>query len=251
MNAGPCDASGGPSAAWGLWSDPALPLRLAADEAARGGESGRRLQRWVEWVALADAEHADVDGVLVAAGDDDVAATLSARLPELPLLDERGADPARERPVFLEHAFSRNRWRARRRVLRPLAEFHDAHDLLLRVHGEEGAAELARLARAPSPALGVYGPAFRRHLARPTGKESVLRVLYVVLARLRPRLAPRDRRALRLAVDDYRRDTLPLPAPRALLRHHARVCGDEQLATQLFLDPYPAELDVPRVARTP
>jgi uncharacterized protein YbgA (DUF1722 family) len=44
------------------------------------------------------------------------------------------------------------------------------------------------------------------------------------------------------AIEDYRRELVPLVVPLTLLRHHVRVHDVEYLAGQLYLEPHPKEL---------
>jgi uncharacterized protein YbgA (DUF1722 family) len=239
-------------AAWARWSDPDEPPLLAVDRDPAEEEGPVDVGRWVDRVPGGEVpDGPDVDGVLLTpACDAGTAAALAARFPEAPVHDGRRPRTLEEWVHFLEVVFALNRWRARCRAGTPVLEFHEAHDLLLRVHGEDGAQDLAQLARSEEPRSSEYGARFRLHLARPADRGDVLRVLRLALAEIRSRLAPRDRRALRLAVEDFGRGTLPRVAPRTLLRHHARSCGDESLTGQLFLDPYPAELERGWPART-
>ena len=44
------------------------------------------------------------------------------------------------------------------------------------------------------------------------------------------------------AVEDYRRELVPLIVPITLLRHYVRIHNIEYLAGQVYLDPHPREL---------
>jgi uncharacterized protein YbgA (DUF1722 family) len=44
------------------------------------------------------------------------------------------------------------------------------------------------------------------------------------------------------AIEDYRRELVPLIVPMTLLRHYVRVHGVSYLAGQLYLEPHPKEL---------
>lgn len=47
------------------------------------------------------------------------------------------------------------------------------------------------------------------------------------------------KKELRFAVDDYRRERVPLAVPIELLRRYARAHGVEYLARQIYLEPAP------------
>jgi len=53
----------------------------------------------------------------------------------------------------------------------------------------------------------------------------------------------RDAKAeLLAAIDDYRRELVPLIVPMTLLRHHVRAQNISYLAGQMYLEPHPKEL---------
>ena len=57
--------------------------------------------------------------------------------------------------------------------------------------------------------------------------------------------APLDRESkaeLLAAIDDYRRELVPLIVPMTLVRHYVRVHDVSYLAGQLYLEPHPKEL---------
>jgi len=56
------------------------------------------------------------------------------------------------------------------------------------------------------------------------------------------RLDAGSKAELRGAIDDYRRELVPLIVPVTLLRHHVRACNVSYLAGQRYLDPHPKEL---------
>ena len=56
------------------------------------------------------------------------------------------------------------------------------------------------------------------------------------------RLDRASKEELGAAIEDYRRELVPLIVPVTLLRHHVRVHNVAYLAGQLYLEPHPKEL---------
>ena len=56
------------------------------------------------------------------------------------------------------------------------------------------------------------------------------------------RLDRASKAELAAAIEDYRRELVPLIVPITLIRHHVRVHNVDYLAGQLYLDPHPKEL---------
>ncbi len=177
------------------------------------------------------------------------ASALIQRWPDLPIEEEgRLADPVL-RESFVERAFCRSRWRHLvdgRNAAPQLLPFHTAHELLLRVHSEQDAAELGRIAEKGSldgdERLREYGAGFCATLRVPATPERHARVMELALASLQGRLAEQDPWPVRVALEAYRAGALPLAAPLALLRRLSVQHGDPYLRSQLYFDPYPRAL---------
>jgi uncharacterized protein YbbK (DUF523 family)/uncharacterized protein YbgA (DUF1722 family) len=162
--------------------------------------------------------------------------TLRARMPLLPVADERDLDSAARRADFLRRVLAYQRWQTllvRRPSRARLAAFHAAHELELLAHDPARAARLARIvARAGRPTAG-YGATFMRALATPTTCLRHAGALRRAVAMLP--LVPAERRVLATAIARYRHGQTPLATPLGLVRRHAQRLGVEALLAQTYL----------------
>lgn len=177
------------------------------------------------------------------------AAVLLERLPLLPVVEEGRLRDPRVREAFVERVLALGRWKAAlaagmTRV--SLASFHAAHELQLLAHDPRGWRRLGRIVASPakgSPARRVeeYGRAFMAALRVPATRARNAAVLRRALGVLRGGLDPAERREVDRLVRGYRGGRVPLAAPLALLRQHARRRAERQgaswLAGQTWLDP--------------
>ena len=170
--------------------------------------------------------------------------------PELPVEAGGRLNDRTLRANFLGRLFGHNRWRALLagpRTPERLEAFHDAHELLLRAHDGGGHAELSRLLqhRAEQPVEDLYHHYARLYhatLSRPPAANSHIDLMKGVLGRCRRGASASERRSLRLALDDYRRGAVPLVVVTSMLRFYIGKYGPEDLAGQVYLDPFPGEL---------
>ena len=174
------------------------------------------------------------------------------RFPDLPVEEEGRLSDPRLRENFVERVFAY--WRLRDAVQRTLerratlVRFHTAHKLILMAHSPEAYRQLGRLvARArtlPRRELeqtlhsGVHGRADGDRHA-----DGGTRTCCSTWRDTSRTTLDRDSKAeLLAAIEDYRRELVPLIVPMTLLRHYVRVHDVSYLAGQLYLEPHPKEL---------
>jgi uncharacterized protein YbgA (DUF1722 family) len=178
------------------------------------------------------------------------AARLVERFPELPVEEEgRLADP-RLRENFVERVFAY--WRLNqlfgaRWTVGGLVQFHTAHKLILMAHSPDAYQKLGRLvARAGGlPKREVqrrYTHGFMTALAAIATPGRHANVLQHIAGYFKDALDSASKAELLGAIDDYRRELVPLMVPLTLVRHYVRVLDVPYLAGQLYLDPHPKEL---------
>ena len=178
------------------------------------------------------------------------AARLVERFPELPVEEEgRLADP-RLRENFVERVFAY--WRLNqlfgaRWAVGGLVQFHTAHKLILMAHSPDAYQKLGRLvARAGGlPKKEVqrrYTHGFMTALAAIATPGRHVNVLQHIAGYFKDALDSASKAELLGAIDDYRRELVPLMVPLTLVRHYVRVLDVPYLAGQLYLDPHPKEL---------
>jgi len=178
------------------------------------------------------------------------AAALLALWPALPLEEEGRLNDPRLRETFIERAFCRNRWRtfvARGPTRRRLVEFHTAHKLLVRARSEVGYQRLGRIVGGAGKSsdrelFATYELELQTALCTKSTPKKHANVLQHALGYLKTELGPAEKRAILLAIEDYRRGLLPLIVPLTLLAYEIRRHGVDYLAGQLYFDPHPKEL---------
>ena len=191
----------------------------------------------------------DVNGVAAKGGRGRFAAALVQRFPHLPVEEEGRLSDPRLRDNFVERVFAywrlatlfRGRW-----TVGALVRFHTAHKLILMAHSPDAYRSIGRLvarARTLSP-VDVerrYTEAFMSALAVTATRRSHVNVLQHVLGYFKDRLERDSRAELLAAIEEYRRELVPLIVPVTLIRHHVRACRVPYLAGQLYLAPHPKE----------
>lgn len=172
------------------------------------------------------------------------------RFPLVPVEEEgRLHDPVL-REAFIERIFCRRRWldlvrkgRSRRRLI----EFHTDHKLLLLAHGAAPLAALGRLvasakSRTTDELFAAYERAFEAAVARPATVKQTSNVLEHMLGYFKRELTHDEKAELLETIAAYRRARVPVLVPLTLLKHYVRKYGNEYLARQVYLAPYPEEL---------
>jgi len=178
------------------------------------------------------------------------AAALVDRLPHLPVEEEGRLSDARLRDNFVERVFAY--WRLRALfdsawTVGALVRFHTAHKLIVMAHSPEAYRELGRLTaeaagRARADVARRYEQGFMKALTVIATPRRHTNVLQHMLGYFKDRLDRASKAELAAAIEDYRRELVPLIVPITLFRHHVRVHDMEYLAGQLYLDPHPKEL---------
>ena len=178
------------------------------------------------------------------------ASKLAERFRDLPIEEEgRLSDPAL-RENFVERVFAY--WRLRglfdgKWNLAALVGFHTAHKLILMAHSPDAYRHLGRfVAGAKSVARKDverrYTAGFMAALAIVATPKRHANVLQHMAGYLKNTLDRESKAELAAAIDDYRRELVPLIVPITLLRHYVRIHDIEYLAGQVYLDPHPREL---------
>ena len=178
------------------------------------------------------------------------AAALVERCPHLPAEEEGRLSDPRLRENFIERVFAY--WRLRglfggRWNVGALVRFHTAHKLILMAHSPETYRQLGRLTAGarvlPRKELAErYTDGFMSALAVIATPRRHANVLQHMVGYFKNRLDGASKAELLGAIEDYRRELVPLVVPLTLLRHHVRVYDVEYLAGQLYLEPHPKEL---------
>ena len=192
----------------------------------------------------------DGQGVPAKSGRGVFAAALLDAFPNLPLEEEGRLSDPRLRENFVERVFGY--WRLRglftgRWNPGALVRFHTAHKLILMAHSPDAYRQLGRLAAGAGsiPRKEMerrYTLGFMAALAALATPRRHANVLQHMVGYFKVRLDRDSKTELLAAIDDYRRELVPLIVPMTLLRHHVRIHNVAYLAGQLYLEPHPKEL---------
>jgi uncharacterized protein YbgA (DUF1722 family)/uncharacterized protein YbbK (DUF523 family) len=178
------------------------------------------------------------------------ATRLCQRFPNLPVEDEGRLSDPRLRDNFVERVFAYWRLRAlfdSHWTVAALVRFHTAHKLLVMAHSTDAYQQLGRLvAGARSTAADAiersYSDQFMAALSCVATPRRHTNVLQHMAGYFKQRLDRNSKAELLAAIEDYRRQLVPLVVPLTLLRHHVRVHEVAYLAGQVYLEPHPKEL---------
>jgi uncharacterized protein YbgA (DUF1722 family)/uncharacterized protein YbbK (DUF523 family) len=178
------------------------------------------------------------------------AARLLERFPDLPVEEEGRLSDPRLRENFVERVFAY--WRlnqlfSARWNVGALVRFHTEHKLILMAHSPDAYQKLGRfVARAASLTRADiqrrYTRSFMSALAIIATPGRHTNVLQHMAGYFKDALDAESKAELLGAIEDYRRELVPLMVPLTLIRHYVRVLGVSYLAGQRYLDPHPKEL---------
>jgi uncharacterized protein YbgA (DUF1722 family)/uncharacterized protein YbbK (DUF523 family) len=128
-----------------------------------------------------------------------------------------------------------------------LVEFHTAHKFLLLAHSRKNYDALGKLVAnakqySPSELKRRYAEAFMQTLSFKTTAKKNADVLYHMLGFFKKLLSEVEKQDVIEAIEDYRKELVPLIVPVTLIRHHVRTHKVDYLADQIYLNPHPKEL---------
>jgi uncharacterized protein YbgA (DUF1722 family)/uncharacterized protein YbbK (DUF523 family) len=224
------------------------PRRL--DQLAAEDLSGYVLKKDSPSCGLERVKVYDGHGMATRSGRGLFAAALVDRFPNLPVEEEGRLSDPRLRENFVERVFAYSRLRhlfTGSWTVGALVRFHTAHKLILMAHSPEAYRRLGQLtAGAKTVARGElerrYTDGFMRALATMATPRRHANVLQHMAGYLKNHLDSDSKVELLAAIEDYRRELVPLIVPITLLRHYVRAHQIEYLAGQRYLEPHPKEL---------
>ena len=219
-------------------------------ELASEGLSGYVLKKDSPSCGLERVKVYDAHSIAARSGQGRFASVLVERFPDLPVEEEGRLSDPHLRENFVERVFAYWRLRglfAARWTVAALIRFHTAHKLTLMAHSPEAYRELGRLvARARAlPRRDLerrYSSAFMGALAVLATRRRHVNALQHMAGYFKQALDRDSKAELLAAIDDYRRELVPLIVPMTLIRHHVRAQHISYLAGQVYLEPHPKEL---------
>lgn len=178
------------------------------------------------------------------------AESFMAERPLLPVEEEGRLGDPMLRENFIERVFVHERWHrevAAEPTPSALVAFHSAHKLLLMAHDQQAYRRLGRLvAEAGSgdieETVSTYFGELMTALRKPATRKGHANVLYHLMGYLKDHLDGEDKQELTDLIESYRTGYVPLIVPITLLNHHFRRHPQPYVASQVYLQPHPAEL---------
>ena len=170
--------------------------------------------------------------------------------PLVPTEDEGRLHDAGIRENFITRVFSyhrlthllNGRWSRK-----ALVEFHTSHKFLLLAHNRKHYDAIGKLVAdakqySPSELKRRYAEVFMQILSFKTSTKKNADVLYHMLGFFKKLLSAEEKKGVVEAIEDYRREWVPLIVPVTLIKHHVRQHKITYLADQVYLHPHPKEL---------
>lgn len=171
------------------------------------------------------------------------------RFPLVPVEEEGRLNDDRLRENFIVRVFSF--YRLRQLLSRfsrgALVSFHTAHKYLLMAHSVKHYGELGRLVAAsskidPSELKERYSTSFMEALKNKASVRKNVNVLQHMLGYVKKDLDAAEKKDVLEAIEDYRKELVPLVVPLTLLGHFVKKFRVEYLLNQVYLNPNPKEL---------
>ena len=168
----------------------------------------------------------------------------------VPVEDEGRLNDARIRENFITRVFAYHRLShllSGRFSRKELVAFHTAHKFLLLAHNRKLYDALGKLVASakqypPSELKQRYAETFMQALAFKTSAKKNADVLYHMLGFFKKLLSEAEKQNVIEAIEDYRKELVPLIVPVTLVKHHVRVHHVDYLTDQVYLNPHPKEL---------
>ncbi|WP_205743034.1 YbgA family protein [Halioglobus maricola] len=183
------------------------------------------------------------------------ASTLAALDPLLPLEDDGRLNDPGLRESFVTRVYVYHQWHklcADGLSASSLIAFYSRYKYLVMAHHVPSYKSLGKLlANAGKENIDALATEFiaslMTALSMRTSRRSHANVLFHLAGYLRKHIAPAERQRLSALIDQYRLSAIPLIVPITLLKHHFANHPNEYIAQQVFLNPYPDELQIRNV----
>lgn len=195
----------------------------------------------------------DKNSIPSAKGSGIYANALMRTQPLLPVEEEgRLNDPAL-RDNFIERVFIYYRWQRMVKnglTINALIQFHTEHKYLILAYNQNTMRELGRLVahakQNMKESADTYINEIMKVTKKPVRRNNQVNALQHISGFFKDRLDQDDRRELKNAIEDYRREEVPIIVPLTLIRHHIRKNPSDFLDDQVFLENRPSALDTRR-----
>lgn len=172
--------------------------------------------------------------------------------PLLPLEDDGRLNDPRIRESFATRACTYHDWKLLKKEgvsAHNLIAFYSRYKYLVMAHHVPSYKAIGkRLANAGNEDIEKLSEQFismlMSALSKPTTLASHSNALFHIAGYLKRKLTGEQRQRLHTLIEDYRRGNIPLIVPVTLLKHHFADNPDAYISNQVFLNPYPNELNL-------
>jgi len=172
------------------------------------------------------------------------------KFPLIPIEDEGRLNDPRIRENFIVKVFSFYRLKNLFETgfsSGALVKFHTQHKFLLLAHSRKHYDSLGQLVAKPKSLKaeelkGNYGKVFMEALSLKSTPKKNTDVLLHMMGFLKKILTKGEKEDILSAIEDYRKELLPLIVPVTLIRHQVNKHNIEYLRDQVYLNPHPKEL---------
>ncbi len=172
------------------------------------------------------------------------------KFPLVPTVDEDKLNDPKRRETFIVKVFSYCRLKnlfSTRFSIGKLVEFHTHHKFLLLAHSRKYYDALGQLVAQPKSLKQIelkaqYGSLFMKALSFKSTSKKNTDVLLHMMGFLKNILTKPEKKDILAAIDDYRKELLPLIVPITLIKQQVKKHKIDYLSNQVYLNPHPKEL---------
>ena len=172
--------------------------------------------------------------------------------PFLPIEEDGRLNDKGLRESFVTRVYVHARYREevlQNPTMGALVDFHSKHKFLVMAYSPMAYRQLGRIvANAKTLDFDTvsqqYQSVIMQALSKPTNRKKHTNVLMHLQGFLKKNLARQDKQELCEQIEQYRKGYVPLLAPITLMNHHLKAFPNEYIASQVYLRPFPPELEL-------
>ncbi len=170
--------------------------------------------------------------------------------PLIPVEEEGRLNDPKLRENFIVRVFAYHRLQhltSGRFSIGELVHFHSVHKYLMLAHSPNHYSMLGKLVanakKLPHASLrDTYARMFMEGLSVKSTPKKNTNVLQHMMGFLKDHLSGEEKKDILDAIEDFRKELVPIVVPLTLLRHYVRKHSVAYIADQVFLQPHPKEL---------
>jgi uncharacterized protein YbgA (DUF1722 family)/uncharacterized protein YbbK (DUF523 family) len=177
-------------------------------------------------------------------------AQLKEKMPWLPIEEDGRLNDQHLRENFVSRVFALDDFYNSMEAelsRKSFVDFHSRYKLLLMAHNQQSYRDLGKLIaniheHTLQEFFQLYRLQFMQAISKPASKRNHSNVLQHVQGYFKNMLDGSEKQELCSAIEQYRKNELPLMAPLMLLKHYLKKYPSDYLNQQRYFDPYPQSL---------